>query len=307
MRGGSTPAAAARGAISTTPIAITTANAKAAAAGGYGSGSTSAKGSAVGVVVDTTAPRRHILKEHVATTLERVRIAKMVSAPTGVIAAVTNNCAGGGTSRETYIDADNSNVVSIGDTITITDTNCVDVGVTTNGVTSVKIVDITGAGTDADPEIVVFSATFSNLVSQDGLETFTMNGDANIAFLTGATFTQFQLTGTLLQSDSSIDGAADLRNYSMVFGTEGGQDYILLDLIFDDKDGRVTIATPNLLVLHPTTGDPLSGVLTVTGAGGSIVTLTAQADGVNVGMTVDPDGAGSMPVASLANTTWAEL
>lgn len=312
--GGVTPAS--RGPISSIPIAITAVNAKSAAVGAYGAVQGPFPAAPAGVVVEGTATRGSGRVQMARARFERVAALRGVplsaAIPTGVIPAETTPCATSGTTTFTFIDADNNGFLSAGDTMTSTDTNCVEFGLKTNGVMSTKLIAISGVGTDANPLLLKANITFTNAATDNGTEVLTTNGGGLLDASSAATQSTLTLSGSLLTLDSSTGWAADIRDF-VITEKEGTVNTLAMSLTYDDAEGRVIIATPTILTLAaPTTpgapaDHPVSGVMTVTGAGGSVVTLTASPDGVHVHLAVDTDGAGPIPSQVLPDATWAEM
>ena len=98
------------------------------------------------------------------------------AAGTGVVAAVyeeTFQCAGGGSVTERLNDADDNGVESVGDGLRLTFVNCVEEGVTSNGVLGFNLTLVSEASTGA-------KVTFDNLALNDGTDTIEADGGFNL-------------------------------------------------------------------------------------------------------------------------------
>lgn len=317
--------------IPTAAVQITPANAPAVAKGAV----TPAQGMAktgsgmagvVGIVARTTGRSRSVLDISLAK-FAQVRGMQLAPAAgvVGVIAGLpmTFPCSpsqgiGGGTMTVDMQDHGMMGTVDAGDVFVMSLINCNDGISTENGSLAFAITGLNGGamggtGAPGAPLTASFTLTFSNFTSKDNASNLTdsINGDISFTTSDDGTNTTGTMFGTSLRMDSSVDGAFLMTSYNFSF-TEANVPTLSTPFSFSVTmniasvvaNGSVTIATPTPFTGHGS-GDPTAGVMVITGANNSTLTLTALPDGLTVQMVVDDDGAaGPHTPVTLTNTTW---
>jgi hypothetical protein len=318
--------------IPTAAVKITTSNAAAVAKasitptqGVVNTGSGQA--GVVGVVTQASGHSLSVLDISLAE-FNRARSLKFSPAVAGVIPSVTLYCTTSGTVTGSVQDLDSSGTFTVGDILTMTFHNCVEPTVsggsnTTNGIATFSITAASNTlGQNITPFSAAFTLTFSNFTSKDNVTNIidTINGDISFSTNNDGTNTTGMMSGASLRMDSSVDGSFLLTNYNFSFTeatvvtlTSPYSYSVNMTVASTVANGSVTITTTT-----PFTGvgvsDPTAGVMVITGANNSTLTLTSNADGIYVGIVVDEDGAGG-PTAPVTITnpatgldyTWAEL
>ncbi len=315
----STPAANNGTGIPTAAVKITAANASAVAKGAVSSSQSAVnqtgQAGAVGVVVTTSSHRRSV-KDIALVNFARARNSNLMSSVLGVVQTIdaSASCTTSGTASMSMNDVAGDGM-GAGDTLTMSFTSCNDGFSIQSGSLAFTINNLNGAmggaGTPAAPLTAGFTMTFTNFSSKDIATNATDSMNGNITFVTSdnGDTTTGTMSGTSLTTVSSVDGTSQMSNYSISFSdtiSTGGYGFgINMTTADATMGGSVMIATNPQF--SGTTGDPTAGVMVITGAGNSTLTLTAQADGVTVTQVVDEDGAGPIAAVALPNTTWAAL
>ena len=318
--------------IPTAAVQITPTNAPAVAKGA----ATPAQGMAktgggmagvVGVVAQTSGRSRSVLDISLAE-FNRARGLRFFPVVAGAIASFSLNCTTSGTVTVSFQDTDNSTTFTVGDVLTMAFNNCMEPttatenGSTTNGSMAFAITSANGplelgaaTGTALNPFSAEFTLTFSYFTSKDNVTNLTDSINGDISFMTSdnGTNTTGTMSGTSLRMDSSADGAFLMTYYSISF-TEANVPTTTTPYSFSVNmtiastvaNGSVTVATTTPFTGQGD-GDPTAGVMVITGANNSTLTLTALPDGITVQMVVDEDGAGTTPQVGLTDTTWTAI
>lgn len=324
--------------IPTAAVQITTSNATTVASGAMNPSQSmvttgSGQAGAVGVVAQTSGRSRSVLDISLAE-FNRARSLKLTAAVAGAVQSQTLYCNGSNNTSGNFVisvnDTNNDQVLNAGDNFSFTFNNCVLPTTTVNGVTvngsttngSLTYVitalsgTFAGTGTPQTPLTAAFTLTFGNFTSTDNVtgQTESINGDISFSTSDNGTNTTVTLSGASLGMDSSVNGAFLMTSYNFSFTganavtlTSPYSFSVTMTIASVVANGSVTITTP-----LPFTGvgiaDPTAGVMVVTGANNSTLTLTANADGIHVGMVVDEDGAaGPLAPVTLPDTTWAAI
>lgn len=213
-------------------------------------------------------------------------------AATGVVGVVyedTYQCAGGGTVTERIDDADNNGVESIGDSVTLTFVNCVEEGLSSNGVVSFRLTLVSAASYGAQ-------VTFGNFVLNDGTDVIGANGGFNLIVTENAGVSEdYQIAGD--QLTSSLNGDAhSLSGFSGSATTDlalGTVTYTFRGGVSDSSNNIVVNAeTVSAFVARLADDYPGSGTLRSTGAGNSQALLETLSS-TFVRISADPEGDGS--------------
>lgn len=303
------------------PLTITTDNATATAAhvtkamdvaatlGDSGVGFTAV----VGAVVDTPAASViSVAVDMAAAAEEHVQQLAGLGA-VGVVVEDTQPCPAGG---ETTIQIDTGSLSEVefsaalaegsipsGTSVSLAFADCADPEQPTvdGGVTIVFEQFPTDVELGTDAFEMQFSADFDNLQTGDQL----VDGDLNVVATSTAGRVDIQVTGSNLQAVDSVSSVT-LVDYSISVIEDNVATIVTLTFTLNASAlaGEVEVTTQSALVTDFAAGNPRTGVIVVTGAGGSSLTLTVL-DPVNVQLDVDEDGDGN-PEQTLI-TTWAEL
>ncbi len=326
--------------IPTAAVQITQANAKVVAAGAMTPSQSmvttgSGQAGVVGVVVQASGHTRSVLDISLAE-FNRARSLKFSPVAAGAIQSQSFQCTTSGNFVISANDANNDQVLNAGDSFSITFNNCVLPTTTVNGVTvngsttngsltfaiTALSGTLAGTGTPQTPLTAAFTLTFNNFTSTDNVtsRTESIHGDISFSTLDNGTNTTGTMLGASLRMDSSVDGAFLLTNYNFSFTeanfvttTSPYSFSVGMTIASTIANGSVTITTP-----LPFTGvgiaNPTAGVMVITGANNSTLTLTANADGIHVGIVVDEDGPGPLLPVTITNPatpgidyTWADV
>lgn len=214
-----------------------------------------------------------------------------------------------GTFSGSFNDADNSQDLSTGDSLSVTSSSCSFDGVVMSGSLTVDNVVVTGGFVnDIAPYSFSFRIRTSNLsVTEDG-ETVVINGDVTLRELTNdnVIFTSSfsgngieVVTGsdTLILTDFSIDEIDNEANGAYTISVNG-------TISSSNIGGSVTVTT-NVAFTGVGALDPSGGEVSCVGANGTSVRLIANVDGNTVQLQVDTDGDGVAD--NTIDETWTNL
>jgi len=304
-------------AVPTTPVAITASNAGTAAGTSAGNvtstyeigtlGSDLALGAAI-------RPSRHFrllpFARKQLAWLQRTATPPLAPAVAALSITVDVPCDNSnGTAKVTLNDADNDGQPSAGDSFTIVFSNCFDNldQSTTNGSMTLALNQLTG-NPDTDPAWSAdITVTLNNLAISDNSGNIALNGDFTLAISTvNSIFFRGSITGNSLAI--SENGVSEILSaYDIAFTSDEaslGTAYTIdaNGTVASTKlDGSVQFQT--LTTFEGTEPDyPHTGVMKISGAHGSSVTLTAL-DSTDVQLEIDPDGSGSN--ITTVTTQWA--
>ena len=393
--GGTTAAAPAGGGTPTGTVQITATNGGAVAKGGMTPSQTMAKtgsggAAAVGVVVQPTPPKKSVLQ--VALSQLRLMEGKQFpAAPAGVIGVsvspyfpVSVGCGpysntmsfatplpgvpntlnpASGVMAIDLIDNNTNGKFDLGDTASVTATNCVDtnpaaVGATekTNGNLTMTVTAQSGGALNAlGQPIGAASSPLAETVTMNfpgagfsvadfypatvsavaATETITLSGGFTMSITDNGTLLTSTMTGTsfstasLSSPASPTDGTDTMKNFNIVETEDANPCTVVIatDCMGDYSFKIVTLTTSipalggDVVITTPTTfrgtgaNEPTVGVMVITGAGGSTLTLTAnQLAGAPAGTAgpvnevVDVDGAaGPTPPQIMPDTNWVAI
>jgi len=213
-------------------------------------------------------------------------------AGTGAVGAVSEEtvpCSGGGSVAVRFNDADGNEVESVGDSLRLTFINCVEEGITSNGVLSFNLTLISEASNGA-------KVTFDNFAINNGTDTIEADGGFDLTVTESAGVSEvYQITGDTLASVLNGD-----RHTITGFTGSAASDFAAGTVTYTFK-GRVSDSSNNISVDAETvtafvaqTADdfPGSGTLRSTGAGNSQALLEALSSTL-VRISADPEGDGS--------------
>lgn len=233
---------------------------------------------------------------------------------TGVTSTESFPCTGGGTVSVQTTDNNGNGNVDVGDSGTLTASNCVEDGATISGTIGLRFTAVSG-DLNTDAYTATVAVTLQSLRASTAAGNAAGSGEFTLAISsTNATTSSLDLTVPSLSVAGSFGGVADtvtmqnfrltsstalsagrLRTSSNVSGTVGSSAL---------AGGTVTLATLQPLVQFDTDAYPSSGQITATGAAGSQMRLTVQST-TNVLLELDANGDGSFE--SNVVKTWASL
>ena len=217
--------------------------------------------------------------------------ARPLSASTGAVGTVyeeTYACAGGGTVTQRLNDADNNGAVSVGDGLRLTFVNCVEEGITSNGVLGFNFTLVSEASTGA-------KVTFDNLVIIEGTDTMESDGSFDLTVTENPGVSElYEIAGDVLASTLNGD-----RHTITGFSGSAASDLVASAVTYtfsgrvSDSSNNVSVnaQTVNAFVAQMADDYPGSGSLRSTGAGSSQALLEALSSTL-VRISVDPEGDG---------------
>ncbi len=228
-----------------------------------------------------------------------------------VITATTFDCTISGTWTISGNDADNSGDLTVGDSITLSFSTCVETDVTVNGSMSMTITQLSGDITNPSAVYALgVNVTLTNLSVSVSGHVASSSGDMTMVISNdGSGGESFTLSGSSLSSTVSSQ-TVTLANYLYDFALSDAGPYTI------SLQGTLASATIGGSVSYTTitpftgnefvgSGDPTAGELHIVGANGSQAWLTAQPDGSTVLIEVDNDG--DNVVDTTITTSWSEL
>jgi hypothetical protein len=312
--------------IPTAAIQITQTNAPAVAQGAMTPAQNTAQqagtlAGTVGVVAQTSAQSRSILDISLA---KFAQIRALQPAPAGAVGVISGfpinqPCSSGGTMSMDINDVNNNSTIDSGDILSMSFSNCNDGTTTENGSMTFAMTTLNGlmggTGTPSVPLTATFTLTFNTFSTKINLtgQTEAINGDMTFSTSDDGTNTTGTMSGTSVRMDSSVDGSFQMTNYNFSFTDAdvptASTPYsfsVTMTTASTVAGGQVTVTTPTAFS-GVGYGNPTQGVMVITGANGSTLTITADLDGTTVHMVVDTDGAGPNAPVTLADTTWAAI
>ena len=213
-------------------------------------------------------------------------------AAAGVVGAVfeeTYQCAGGGTVTERIDDADNNQALSTGDSVRLTFFNCVEEGLTSNGVLAVKFTFVTAASLGGQ-------VTFNDFVVNDGTDVIGANGGFDLTITQNAGVSEvYEIAGDKLVSSlngdqHTLSGFAGAATTAFDAGTVT---YTFMGRVSDSSNTiAVDAETISAFVTQSAHDYPGSGSLRSIGAANSQALLEALSSTL-VRISADPEGDGS--------------
>lgn len=310
-------------------VSINTTNADAVAKGGMSPSQTMAKtgsgaAGAVGVMIESGAPKQSVMNIALAQ-VKRVEGLNIPTMPVSVAGVITNwtpivtQCATSGSFTFDMVDTNNNTIFDSGDAITIAYSQCAEpnpakIGstITTTGTMSLTINASNGVAIPSvgSPLIKSITLGFSGFSSVDTApttpETIALSGGITLATVDdGATLTG-TMSGASFDMTSTADGAFTLKDFSISVSdtTSTGAYSFSVNMTTNcaalNGDIVITTTTP---FTGTGTGNPTAGVMVISGANNSSVTITAKSDGATVDITVN-DGT-NPPTTS--NVTWDKV
>jgi hypothetical protein len=226
-------------------------------------------------------------------------------------ATVSQACPGGGTIT---VDGTlrNPQMVSNGDTMTVTAQNCVEDGNNLNGRMSITFSDVSGDIMNTWVGAATMNTSLTNFSIAGGGETATLNGDMKIAITsTSATSSSITISGKSLQASEQKGGAAvatfTLADFSLTGSTNGTTTTSASNFSLSGNVNGLGQFAYTVKSLQPFvsvgTAMPGSGALIVNGAASSV---TATALG-NSGVRLDYSAKGDGVITQTTTLSWADF
>jgi hypothetical protein len=291
---------------------ITAANAGKAAASGYtannliNGSSSSVTGVLTGVSISGTgigavSPVVQLVKRSFGQT----------NAPLLTGATVLQACSGGGTFT---IDGTlrNPQMVSNGDSMTVTAQNCIEDGNKLNGRMSITFSDVSGDIMNTWVGTATMNTSLTNFSIAAGSETATLSGDMKIALTsTSATSNAITISGKSLQVSDQKAGATvatlTLADFSLTGSTNGATTTSASNFSLSGNVNGLGQFAYTVKSLQPFvsvgTAMPGSGALIVNGAASSV---TATALG-NSGVRLDYSAKGDGVITQTTTLSWPDF
>lgn len=299
--------------VPSTPVGITTSNAPQVAGASTSTvdavaGAGSLGGSALGVSISDSGVPRPSLSSLVVAQVAAIagNAPQLASLATGAVTSATINCSGGGSMGVSFDDADSSTTLTRGDTLAVTLNSCVSQGETLTGSLGVAVQALTGTpGSTAWSTIL--GLTFNNTTTVSGGLVSSFTGSPTLTYSVAGTTETMDLSSTSSLSGTYAGNSFVLSNFTIHQTQNTATNAYTLSIggTFASSlmAGSVTMSTPTPLAGNGS-AHPSSGVVKLTGAGGSSVTLTAL-DSTNVTLDIDSNGDGMIDTTQ--SRTWATL
>lgn len=239
-------------------------------------------------------------------TLEQLRIQGVPAGPSS--STITVDCEASGT-QTIAVNIGTEGQLSSGDSISLRYDNCVDLDDEVyDGSIAVKITAVTGLAF-GDIFGLTFNFVFSNFYNEYEGSSSTINGTYSVSISAEAEVLTSSVT------ISSLTGTGDgisfsIQNYQTetTFNESTGAYTMSVDgtLSSDEIGGTVNFDTIDVISGNASSGSgyPSAGILEITGANGSSLTLTVESE-TSVLLEIDNDGDGT--IDATLNTTWVEL
>jgi hypothetical protein len=308
--------------VSSTPVAITTANqtavSRATVAGGLSIAQAQVANASGRASVLSVAPGATTLGVSTIDLAARRALTSYLARHPGGAAATTAhaeaiqsqtvNCDVSGSETDSFNDRDNDNTTSVGDSATLTFAQCRDsTGYAINGSVTLTISAINGS-------LVTASTVFQNVTVTAGAISYSLNGSVTLAESDVNAVTDDSLTigsrGLTVGVASSAYNDAITYSSGMTIDIQepdsASQTQLTLNGSFfaTSIGGLVTISTPTPIVQLSTDEYPSSGVVRIVGANGSTLVLTVEN---NTTVQLQLDLQGDTVIDSTTTKTWNEL
>jgi hypothetical protein len=246
----------------------------------------------------------------ISTVSPVLRLVKRAQGATQLLTgvAISQNCPGGGT---VAIDRTvrSQDMFSNGDSVTLTAKNCVEDGVTVDGVLAVTFSNVSGN------VLTTFGATmdsrFTNFNIVSGGDKVGVNGDMKIVInQTNETTNSLTISGKSLATTEQQTGAAvvsrTLADYSVTASTLGSTTTSAANFTLSGSSnglGQFSYTVKNLQpFVNAGTAVPSAGALIVSGAASS-VTVTVVGNGVRLDYSAKGDGT----ITQTNTLSWTEF
>jgi len=312
------------GATTTTPppagVKITSANQTSAARAGLDAGlsmamAQGALGSGAAASPAAVAGRAHALTSLVRHAVDSAtrKTAAGLDAHAAVLSSANENCAVGGTVSSSFDDKDGNLMLSAGDVITATFSQCRDSSTSTINGTVVITVAANPQVNGSNSQLSV-NAQFQTLAVTDTGSSYTVNGSVSVAETDNDVTTNTAIT--IGSGGLSLVVAATGLNDTITLGaglavtTTTADDGSFAAVAVNGSvtssalGGTVSIATPIALSGPGSDAYPSAGQMVITGASGSKVRISAVSN-AQATLELDADGDGSYESSS--TVAWSSL
>lgn len=250
----------------------------------------------------TTFLRRHTVAALADAAQSGAQIQKAVE-------TISEPCTDGGTVTVSFNDQDNDQAPSVGDSMTLSFSNCAEFGETANGSLSVDITELSGDIVNGiGPWRFAMVVTLDNLSISSDTGTGTIAGQMTVAISGNADVeARAELSIDTLTAEDSSGNAVRMDNISIVVLGDANiqEDSVTINGTITISDyGVVTLTTIEPLRQRAMDLYPYAGSIRLTGADNTSVMLTVI-DEVRVRLDVDADGDGI--AETMIETTWQVL
>lgn len=229
----------------------------------------------------------------------------------GVVKSETHNCRFGGTLTVSASDADNNNVVSAGDSVTITGNNCIESEGTISGSLSFVINNLSGVF-GSSTYSAGMTMTFNGLSVANSQYSASMSGSLSLtAVANGVNSSSQTYSAPSLALSTTYAGVArsiSVTAYSATATTSPNATYGYLTT-FTARGALTSVAlssqtisfnTTTPLAARPNDDYPSSGVMVITGGANSQIKLTALSN-TQVRQELDANGDGTFESSKTVN------
>lgn len=302
-------------------VTITSANQTNVARAGVNSGlsvamAQGALGSGQSAAPDA-AGRAHAMASLVRRALDNAGRKSVASlgAHAAAVNTSTDNCAAGGTIASAFDDKDGNQMLSAGDVITTTFSQCRESA--TNIVNGVVVITISATPiVNATSSQLSVNAQFQALAVVDDGSTYTIDGLVAVAETDNDTSAVSNATLTVGAGGLGVVVASTGYNDSLTFGQglvittataydgSTGSVSVAGTLTSASLGGPVTIATPVVLTASSSDPYPSAGQMIITGASGSKLVITVL-NNAQVKLELDSNGDGT--IDSTSTVAWSAL
>ncbi|WP_233800700.1 hypothetical protein [Paraburkholderia sp. HP33-1] len=295
---------------------ITTTNAQDAVAYAYSGvqdlGTQSSTGASLAAGVSIETPTAGLISASLSQLYKGLGVQPVNNLVAGVTTGSSASCASGGTISVSVTEA-TPGIVSNGDSMTITATNCSENGEVINGQLAYGFSNISGTIGSSTAWSATLTLNYTNLTLQSGGVTIGANGDMSLGYnQTDSQDATAVVSGSSLQMNLTQSGGTvisrTLTAYSFNGSISGSTNTSSANFTLTGSSpalGSVNYTVKTTTAFQAVSGaNPSVGSMTVTAANNSTATLTAI-DSTNVRIDIDSNGDGV--IDQTINTTWADL
>lgn len=280
----------------------------------FGGGSAAGSAAAFGVSADSSSEVDwKLVALGVAKSAPDLFAQRDMNTAVGVSSTRSASCSGGGTGSVAVVDADNNNVLSSGDSLTLTLNNCNNGTSVGNGSATITFNTVQGSAVGAVNSKFVMTISFANFSNQKASKTSVVNGsitytmDMTSTFPTASVVSQSLTTSVTYASataTASLQGYSDAIEDHSTFWNESVNGTVASSGFGDASPRSATFATISPFSTTKGALYPYSGQATITGANGSKLRLTVL-DATQVRLELDANGDGTYEASK--TVLWSSL
>ena len=229
----------------------------------------------------------------------------------GAVQSQTYQCTSGGSMTVSVSDADNNNVVSAGDSVTIIGNNCVESGETITGSLGLVIDRLSGVYESTSYSAGI-TMTFNGLSVANSQYSISMNGSLSLTAVANGVHSLSQTLSTpsltVSATYAGVLRSRTLTTYRATATRSPNVTYGYLDsytvsgaVTSSSLPGQtITFNTPTPMVARPIDDYPSRGVMVITGGANSQLKLTALSN-TQVRQDLDANGDGAYESSTTVN------